>query len=87
MIEIYTRPARLVRGGKVVTLPALTELERAYEKLEDPEVAAHIIQVLWKLERQDDAMERLVDAEESWPESKLLENVRGLIGPQPYTVP
>jgi len=66
---------------------ALTELERAYEKLEDPEVAAHIIQVLWKLERQDDAMERLVDAEESWPESKLLENVRGLIGPQPYSVP
>ncbi len=28
VIEMYTRPARLVRGGKVVTVPALTEPER-----------------------------------------------------------
>ena len=27
VIEMYTRPARLVRGGKVVTVPALTEVE------------------------------------------------------------
>ena len=28
VIEIYTRPARLVRGGEIVTLPALSELEQ-----------------------------------------------------------
>jgi len=28
VIEIYTRPARLVRGGAIVTMPALTESER-----------------------------------------------------------
>jgi tetratricopeptide (TPR) repeat protein len=61
---------------------ALAELERAYEKLEDPEVAAHIIEVLWKLDRQDEALQRLVDAEELWPESSLLENVRGLVAPE-----
>jgi saccharopine dehydrogenase-like NADP-dependent oxidoreductase len=30
VIEEYTRPARLQRGGKVVTLPALTERERIH---------------------------------------------------------
>ena len=61
---------------------ALAELERAYEQLEDPEVAAHIIEVLWKLDRQGEAMQRLVDAEELWPESSLLENVRTLVAPE-----
>ncbi len=28
VLEIYTRPARLVRGGEIVTLPALTDLEQ-----------------------------------------------------------
>ena len=60
---------------------ALAELERAYEILEDPEVAAHVIEVLWKMERTDEAMERLVEAEERWPESPLLENVRNRIAP------
>ena len=60
---------------------ALHELERAYEKLEDPEVAAHIIEVLWKMDRSVEAMERLVEAEETWPESSLLENVRSLVAP------
>jgi len=58
---------------------ALRELERAYEKLEDPEVAAHIIEVLWTMGRTDEAQERLVDAEERWPESPLLESVRSLV--------
>ena len=60
---------------------ALVELERAYVQLEDPEVAAHIIEVLWKMERSDEAMERLVEAEERWPESPLLENVRDRVAP------
>jgi tetratricopeptide (TPR) repeat protein len=60
---------------------ALRELEQAYEKLEDPEVAAHIIEVLWAMERKDEALERLVEAEEQWPESPLLESVRRLVAP------
>lgn len=60
---------------------ALSELERAYAKLDDPEVAAHIIEVLWKMGRQDEALERLVDAEELWPDSSLLERVRALLVP------
>ena len=60
---------------------ALVELERAYVQLEDPEVAAHIIEVLWKMDRSDEAMERLVEAEERWPESPLLENVRNRVAP------
>lgn len=60
---------------------ALTELERAYAQLDDPEVAAHIVEVLWKLGRQDEALQRLVDAEELWPGSALLENVRELVVP------
>lgn len=61
---------------------ALHELRRAYEILEDPEVAAHIVEVLWKMERSDESMEHLVEAEERWPESPLLENVRALVAPQ-----
>lgn len=60
---------------------ALVELERAYEKLVDHEVAAHIIEVLWKMGRQDEAQERLVDAEEIWSDSTLLEKVRGFVVP------
>jgi tetratricopeptide (TPR) repeat protein len=60
---------------------ALSELQRAYETLEDPEVAAHIIEVLWKMDRAEESMEQLVEAEERWPESPLLENVRTLVVP------
>jgi len=60
---------------------ALAELERAFVRLEDPEVAAHIIEVLWKMDRQEEAMERLVDAEERWPESPLLQDIRDRVVP------
>lgn len=69
----------LYRKGKLDR--ALHELTRAYENLEDPEVAAHIIEVLWKMDRRDESMERLVMAEEKWPENLLLENVRNLVAP------
>lgn len=61
---------------------ALVELQRAYEVLEDPEVAAHIVEVLWKMDRTDESMEQLVEAEERWPESPLLENARTLVAPE-----
>ncbi len=61
---------------------ALLQLEEAYSNFEDPEVASHIVEVLWKLGRSADAMERLVDAEEQWPENELLEKVRALVAPE-----
>ena len=61
---------------------ALVELKRAYESLKDPEVAAHIVEVLWKLERLDEAKDVLEDAEVLFPENELLENVRELVFPE-----
>ncbi len=60
---------------------ALAELERAYEKFDDPEVAAHIVEVLAAMERDDDALEILEKAEEKTPDSKLLADVRDRIFP------
>jgi Flp pilus assembly protein TadD len=60
---------------------ALAELERAYESLKDPEVAAHIVEVLWKLERLEEAKTVLEDAELLFPENELLENVRRRVFP------
>ena len=63
---------------------ALFHLERAYEKFKDPEVAAHIVEVLWALGRQDEARSRLGDAELLFPDSDFLKNVRErLLGNQP----
>jgi len=55
---------------------ALMELERAYEGMQDHEVAAHIVETLVALDRQDEALERLAAAEEKTPDSPLLKNVR-----------
>ena len=59
---------------------ALLELERAFETMSGEEgadeVAAHIIETLAALGRRDAALERLVAAEEQWPDSKFLADVR-----------
>jgi tetratricopeptide (TPR) repeat protein len=55
---------------------ALGYLEEAYEKLRDPEVAAHIIQVLLSLERPEDASKTLQEAEVLFPDSDLLKKLR-----------
>jgi len=55
---------------------ALVELERAYEGMPDPEVAAHIVETLVALDREEEALERLVAAEELTPDSVLLKNAR-----------
>jgi len=60
---------------------ALVELERAYALFDDPEVAAHIVEVLAALDREDEAMEVLVAAEEKTPKSKLLADVRERVFP------
>ena len=55
---------------------ALVELQRAYEWLNDHEVAAHIVEVLAALDRRDDALKFLETAEKKNPDSELLLDVR-----------
>ncbi|NNC77695.1 MAG: tetratricopeptide repeat protein, partial [Woeseiaceae bacterium] len=61
---------------------ALVELTRAYERLDDPEVAAHIIEVLVALGRADDAIELLVAAESKDPDNSLLKDVKARVLPE-----
>ncbi len=60
---------------------ALVQLERAYEGMQDHEVAAHIVETLDALDRRDDALEFLEAAEALTPESHLLEGVRKRLFP------
>jgi tetratricopeptide (TPR) repeat protein len=61
---------------------ALVELERAYAGLKDPEVAAHIIDTLAKLDRLEEARALLEDAEVLFPEDPMLEGVRERVFPE-----
>ena len=54
----------------------LRELQRAYARFKDTEVAAHVVEVLAELGRHDEAREVLESATMRDPESKLLEKVR-----------
>ena len=60
---------------------ALVELRRAYEKLDDHEVAAHIVETLVALDRRDEALEVLADAESRHTDSQLLQDVRDRLFP------
>lgn len=64
----------LYRQGKYER--ALVELERAYEDYPDPEVAAHLVEVLWKLGRLEEARQLLEEAEAADPDHPLLEDIR-----------
>jgi len=61
---------------------ALVQLEIAFEQFPDPEVAAHVVEVLAALERNDDALEFLATAEAKDPESDLLKGVRERLFPE-----
>jgi tetratricopeptide (TPR) repeat protein len=60
---------------------ALAELQRAWEKLKDPEVASHIVDVQMKLGQGEAALQTLEDAELLFPESELLQGTRERIFP------
>lgn len=55
---------------------ALEQLQIAYSRFPDPEVAVHLIEVLAELGRNDEALELLVHAEGQDPENELLRGVR-----------
>lgn len=54
---------------------ALPWLERAYAAMPDQEIAAHLIEVLWALERHDEARERLAEALERFDERPLIDDL------------
>jgi tetratricopeptide (TPR) repeat protein len=60
---------------------ALVELERAYALFDDPEVAAHIVEVLAALDRDDEAVAVLASAVEKSPDNALLKSVRERLYP------
>jgi tetratricopeptide (TPR) repeat protein len=51
---------------------ALSFLERAWDKREDPEIAAHLGEVLWSMGRKDDARRVLEEAREKYPSNSVL---------------
>ena len=60
---------------------SLVDLKRAYAAFDDHEVAAHLIEVLAALGRQDEALALLAEAEEKQPDSTLLADVRARLFP------
>jgi len=61
---------------------AAEQLDIAYKKFPDHEVAAHLVEVLVALERNDDALELLASADLKDPESELLKDVRERLFPE-----
>ena len=61
---------------------ALEELQKAYIILKDPEVAAHIVEVLGSLERLEEALQVLEEAETLHPDSVLLRDIRERVFPE-----
>lgn len=51
---------------------ALGQLERAYAQRPDPEIAAHLGEVLWALGRRDDARLTLRNAQQKYPANEVL---------------
>lgn len=51
---------------------ALTQLEQAYAKRDDPEIAAHLGEVLWALGRQADALRTWRESQQKYPTSEAL---------------
>ena len=51
---------------------ALASLQSAYDKRDDPEVAAHLAEVLWALGRSQDAQRTLREAQQKYPASEIL---------------
>ena len=69
----------LFRQGRLEA--ALEALERAYEMMKDPEIAAHLVEVLWRLERPEDARSIMEEAVGVSPENNRLKVLRDRLFP------
>lgn len=54
---------------------ALTYLQRAYDRARDPEIALHLGEVLWALNRRDEAQKTWEQAREAFPEHDALQEL------------
>ena len=59
---------------------ALSHLERSYAKREDPEIAAHLGEVLWALGRREEARKALAEALKKQPENEILTETMRRLG-------
>jgi Flp pilus assembly protein TadD len=62
-----------VRFRRGFASDALDHLEHAYRLRPDPEIAAHLGEVLWSMDRRDDATRVWDEALNAHPENKVLE--------------
>ncbi|MCL2020806.1 MAG: tetratricopeptide repeat protein [Betaproteobacteria bacterium] len=69
----------LYRQGKLPE--ALTALEEAYARMKDPEIAAHLGEVLWRLGRRDEAEEIWQKESEKSPEHAVLKETQQRLKP------
>ena len=67
---------RLGRPGE-----GLGYIERSWELLPDPEIAAHLGELLWSLGRADEAREIWLEAIVEWPGSQILLDTMGRLDP------
>ncbi|MDR2452661.1 MAG: tetratricopeptide repeat protein [Candidatus Accumulibacter sp.] len=59
---------------------ALAYLERSWDQREDPEIGAHLGEVLWRMGRRDEAQRLLEDVQKKFPSNAVLsETVRRLV--------
>ena len=56
-------------------------LERAYRLEQDPEIAAHLVDVRWQLGERDSALELLRQSLEANPDSRHLQEVDERLAP------
>jgi tetratricopeptide (TPR) repeat protein len=69
----------LYRQGKLAD--ALIALRKAYERMADPEIAAHLGEVLWQLGQQDEALSVWQKEAEKAPEHEVLKETRQRFAP------
>ncbi len=60
---------------------SLAILERAYTMMKDPEIAAHLVEVLWQMERKEDAKTLMEEASGSSPDNDKLQSLRNRLFP------
>lgn len=60
---------------------ALSYLERAYAQRSDPEIAAHLGEVLWHMDRKEEARRILQEAQKKHPENESLNKIISQFAP------
>jgi uncharacterized protein HemY len=61
-------------------------LGKAHQLLADPEIASHLVEVLWHLNRHIEASDILQDALQRFPENKMLQDTQQRIEFRPQFV-